>query len=338
MTSSGSSSTRVWGQRPGQPGGSTRLGANDRPRRGPAVSALVAVLALLAAAVVLSALAGCAPATTQQSVTPQVKPPAIKQAGTLKAGVDLAYPPFGGVDQGRNAGLDVDVASALAEKLGLKLVIVDIKPSEAASALADGRADVVLSVPYEGEWLTRTSLQGTYVADGPALFRVKDASQTAELTSTAEGLPVGLRYGVQEGSPAVWTISSAIGTDTTTPFSTLREALTALGQGQVDVVAGDALVGAYIARDIPKLEFATQLGPAVALGVAVSTSNLTLGEKVRAALDELAADGVLDALRTKWVGQLPVLELAGSADSSASLDASASAVAATASAPATTAP
>ncbi len=47
----------------------------------------------------------------------------------------------------------------------------------------------------------------------------------------------------------------------------------ALQKGDVPVVAGDALVGAYIARDYPNVHLAGQMESATLLGVAVAPEN-----------------------------------------------------------------
>ena len=46
------------------------------------------------------------------------------------------------------------------------------------------------------------------------------------------------------------------------------------------------------------------------LAVVVAPENTALSDAVRGALDELAADGVLASVRTKWVGDLPELKAA----------------------------
>ncbi len=139
------------------------------------------------AAVVLAGV-GCSKPETP-ALQPKVAPPAVKEAGTLRAGIDLEYPPFGGKDNGQQAGLDIDVASALAEKLGLKLVVVQVEPSGAATELANGAVDVVLSVPFSAEALTNVALAGSYAADAPAFFIATETTAPIEATMTIATLP-----------------------------------------------------------------------------------------------------------------------------------------------------
>jgi len=266
-------------------------------------------------------LAGCTYAAPAK-LEPKITPPAIKEAGILKVGVDLSYPPFGGTDAGKQAGIDIDVAAALASKLGLKATFVDVKPSQAATALVGGTVDVVLSVPYSQESLARSTLAGSYLSDGPAFFIASESTAAVVPSMTLDTLPT-VKIGAQDGSAAFWKLQSELGAESLVGYPTLRDALNGLREGRVGIAAGDALVGGYIIRDMPSVRFAGQLEPAVPLGVAVALDNVALGDAVRTTLDGLSADGVLAAIRTKWVGSLPKLKLPQSADTSSSAEASA---------------
>jgi len=228
----------------------------------------------------------------------------------------MNYPPFAGTDNGKKAGLDIDVAAALADQLGLKLKIINVKPSDAATALADGTADVVFSVGFSDAGLANTSLAGSYMNTAPSFFVGTDSTASVEPSLTLDTLQSG-KIAVQSESAAYWKLASELGTETLVVFPTLREAITAADTHEVDFAAGDALVAGYIIRDFPNVHLAGQLEPAVPLGVGVLPENSDLQSAVRDALDALAADKVLDAIRMKWVGQLPELVAAPSADASA---------------------
>lgn len=270
-----------------------------------------AVLAALAAVVALSV--GCAK-EPEPTIEPKIAPPAVKSAGVLSAGVDLSMPPFAGTDQGKQAGIDVDVASALAERLGLTVKFVDVKPSEAATALADGSVDIVLSVPLASGDLSQLSLAGSYMANAPGLFIATDTTESVEPSLTISTVKVS-PIGAQEESESYWLVRHQIDPEAVAPYATLREALQALADGKVPAVAGDTLVSAYIARDFPTVHFAGQLAGGSPLAVAVAVDNTALGDVVRTELDSLAADGVLDTIRRKWVGDVPEINVESSAES-----------------------
>jgi polar amino acid transport system substrate-binding protein len=266
-------------------------------------------------ALMLVGSAGCKPDAVEKP-QPKVAPPAIKAAGTLRVGVDLATPPYAGVDLGKKAGIDVDVAAAVAEQLGLEVAYVDVKPSDAATALAQGKADVVLSVPFVGSGSSQVTLAGTYITSAPAFFVTTEGTASVEPSITIDTVAVP-KVGAQAESQAFWMLTDQLGPDAVQSYGSLRDAIEALDAGTAELVAGDALVGAYIIRDFPQVSFAGQVGPGVPLAAAVALENTTLADGVRGALDQLAADGVLQFVRTKWVGELPELTVQESADSTA---------------------
>lgn len=268
----------------------------------------VAIIVFAAAAFGLSA---CGKKTKSEAIAPQVAPPAIKAAGTLRVGVDLAYPPFAGEDNGQKVGIDVDVASALAERLGLKIALVNVAPSDAATALADGTVDIVMSVPLDQAAEGKVAYAGSYISDAPVMF-AQVATGSVEPSLTVQRLS-GDTVGAQYGSPAFWYLQDQLGEQYVKGFSTLEEPLGKVADGSLRFAAGDAVIGAYIARDLQGVRMAGQLKPASLIGIGVKSDNATLQEAVRAKLDALSADGVLATIRTKWVADLPKLTLPATA-------------------------
>ncbi|MBN2840969.1 MAG: amino acid ABC transporter substrate-binding protein [Coriobacteriia bacterium] len=269
--------------------------------RVPRLVAAVMVIALVAG------LAGCQEEVVEPTLTPTVEPPVIAEAGVLKVGVDLAYPPFGGIDGGVNAGIDVDVAAAIAERLGCRLEVVDVRPAGMASALASRTVDIMLgAVPITEAVLADVATAGSYIIDGPAFFTRGSAESSETVAITLEQV-ASLRVGAQRESAAFWALEQEFGEGAVIGFDTLRDAFGALDAGEVDVVASSATVGAYIARDYAGVGFAGQFGDAQPLGVALPKDSVELETAVREALDGMAADGVLETIRRKWVGDLPQL-------------------------------
>ncbi|MDZ4064233.1 MAG: transporter substrate-binding domain-containing protein [Coriobacteriia bacterium] len=251
------------------------------------------------------AVAGCTKSEPAVVLEPQVAPPTIGTAGVLRAAIDLDYPPFAGTDKGRQAGLDIDVAAALAAELGLKLEVVEAK-DRGLPELKAGNADIAMSVPFTEQAIIEATFAGTYVNDGPGFFVSAEETGSVVETLTIDSVG-GMTIGAQKDSEAFWALKYEYGEGTVQSFASLREALQALSDGSVEAVCGDSIVAAYIARDFPSVRYAGQAGTATALGVAVAVDNTELEGAVRQALDTLAANGVLETLRKKWVGELPEL-------------------------------
>jgi polar amino acid transport system substrate-binding protein len=252
----------------------------------------------LAALVALSVVAaGCGSKAAEQTVVPKIKPPAIGKAGVLRAVVDMSYPPFGGSAKGKKAGLDIDVASALAQKLGLKLEIVESTPSDGATKLRDGAADVMLGgVSIDQAVQLEVAFAGSYVSDAPAVFSTKEA------TSATIGTLAGAKVAAQQDSLAYWLLTEEYGEGTILAFPTLQEAFSAVLGGQADYAVGDGIVGSYMVRQFPTMRMNGQIAPSVPVGVSVGREAAELEQAVRVALDDLASEGVLETLRRKWLG------------------------------------
>lgn len=258
---------------------------------------------VVALAAMMLGAAACTPAVDEDpGPEPKVSPPVIGEAGVLRVGVDLDYPPYGGTDKGREAGIDIDVASALASELGLELELVQISSLEASAALEADDVDIVMSVPFTESAVIGASFAGWYIASGPALFSSGETSATPDVLG-------GLRVAVQEESEAYWSLSYTLGEQALLVTETLREGFEAVDAGEADVVAGDALVCAYLARDFEGITFASQLEPATPIGIVVATDATDLEVLIRETLDKLATDGILDTIRAKWVDDLPALEV-----------------------------
>jgi polar amino acid transport system substrate-binding protein len=268
----------------------------------------------------LVALTGCVGAIRPASLTPKVAPPVVAHAGVLRAAVDMSYPPFAATVGGQSVGLDVDVAAAIADQLGLKLQLVDAEPSAAATMVTSGSVDIVMgALTVDQAVSSNLAFAGTYLSDAPAVFAAKDAT----FPLSAIGVK---RIAVQNGSYAYWTLLAQYGETPLVIVPSLDQAFKDVQSGAADVAAGDALVGAYILRGYPNIKYLGQAASAYPLGVGVSQNGPKLEEAVRSALDALASQGVLDTLRHKWFGDLPPLKVTDtsvSGDASATIDASA---------------
>ena len=261
------------------------------------------VMTVLGMVMVVAVLAGCVGGIAEPKREPKLSPPVIAKPGVLVAVVDMSYPPFAGKVGGQPAGLDVDVAAAIADQLGLKLELVDGSAQAGAALVQNGTADIVLAgLTVEQAVSSQLAFAGSYVSDGPAIFASSESSVTTDALTTR-------RIAVQKGSMAYWTVLDQYGEEPLVEFATLAEAFDAMSDGRADVVAADALTGAYMLRDRPGLQYLAQVGSAVPLGIGVSVAKPKLESEIRAILDRLAAEGVLSTLRRKWVGDIPPLEL-----------------------------
>ena len=277
----------------------------------------VSIVAVLACACCLAlALAGCTQSTYRgKTLSPTVSTPTIGQSGTLRVGVDTTGgAPFVVSSNGTTTGLDVDMAAALAEQLGLKLEIVDVE-GNAASALSAGTVDIVMT-QSSSEKNSNMWLSDPYIETGVALFA--PLGTTAIPTSSS-----GAKIAAQTSSTSAWTVENAFGSDSLSSMSDLMSAFTAVNQGTVDYVASDAVIGTYAAmRQGIDVQPIALLGTKGGYCIGVSSSNKDLQTAVSKALSTISSNGVAEVVQTKWLGSainldsLTTIEVSSSKSSS----------------------
>ncbi len=260
-----------------------------------AVRAAVAACMAFAAC---GALAGCSSSEdyTPQLGSPKISSPAIGEDGTLRVGVNTNNSPLAGKSGERIIGIDVDIAAALADQLGLALEVVDVG-NNGTDAIDGGEVDVVLGVDStskeDGYWMS-----SQYLPTGVVLFAPEGNDEPAP---TADS---DVKIAAQVSSKSAWAVTNTFGEDSLESASDLAAAFSDLGSGKVEYVASDAIIGMYAAsRQDVKVEIAALLDTAGGYCALCSKDNTELQEALGAALDDLVANGVVDVIEDKWLGQ-----------------------------------
>jgi polar amino acid transport system substrate-binding protein len=237
--------------------------------------------------------------TAASSTTAQVSSPTIVTAGTLTVGLKTASAtaPLEVVDSSGNvSGIDVDLASAIADELGLKVSFVSV--TDVKSAFTKG-CDIVMDVET-GE-SNDTKVIGRYTESAVALFH-KDATGVVDASSLS-----GKTVGLQKGSTSQKALSRTSLVMTQKEYDNLNAAFDALNAGTVDYVLCDAYAGAYLASAYSGVTMAGTIDVPTSAGIGISSTNSDLQTKVQNALDKLTQNGVTDIIRSRWVGSMDSL-------------------------------
>ncbi len=118
-------------------------------------------------------------------------PAAIKQAGTLHLSVNSTYAPMEYHDPATNElkGLDVDLAEAMAKKLGMKIEWTDVPFDQLIPSLQTGRTDFIIS-GFSDRASRRETLDFVdYLTTGPQFFTLE--TSPAKTPTDMCGLKVG---------------------------------------------------------------------------------------------------------------------------------------------------
>jgi polar amino acid transport system substrate-binding protein len=237
--------------------------------------------------------------TGRTLMSPQVGAPVIAQDGVLTVGITPSTLPYTYLDSATNSyrGLDVDVAYALAEELGLTVRFVSVSGSD--DALAQG---VDVYVATNAVSAPDMRIVGTYEETASAFFR--RGSNTVLSAADLEGKTVGVNAG-SNSSALLDRLSVSV---TKREFDTVNEAFAALDAGTVDYVLADAYMGAYIAHTYSDMSFAGAVGESVPKGIAVSLANQERQTVVEDVFLRMQENGRMTLLRKSWLGDLPVLD------------------------------
>ena len=230
---------------------------------------------------------------------PTVAPPTIGEEGVLRVGVDSSRTPYAGTSEGIIVGVDVDIAAALAEEMGLKLEIVDIRGQDANILLREGNVDVVMGIQEDEENPFTGVKVGPYLVNGPAVFTVGLSNTAQEFNPEALE---GVTMVAQEGSLSAWRASKNYGEENVVVFPSLSDAFDELASGAYSYAVGDAILGSFLAVDMDNINCIGILGDLQGVYIGVASNKAELVTELTKALRSLRDSGNLNIIVSKWLG------------------------------------
>ena len=249
-------------------------------------------LALLLAAIMALSLAACASTAKTED--------AASTSGKLTMATEATFQPYEYYDGDAIVGIDVEVAQAIADKLGMELEVTDIAFDSIIPGVQTGKYDMGMAgMTVTDERKEQVNFSDSY-ATGVQVVIVKDDSPItsvddlfADGASTVVGTQAGFIYAPSDIEDA--------GLGTVKSFGKTTDAVEALKNGQVDCVILDnepakALVAANEGLHILDTEYAVE-----DYAIAIAKENTDLLEKVNKALSELTADGTLQSIVDKYI-------------------------------------
>ncbi len=221
----------------------------------------------------------------------------IAATGTLRVGLDPAYPPFESMQGQELVGYDVDLARALGRELGLQVVFVPMAYDGLYDALVGGQIDLILSsYPYSPELCRRERCTPPYFQAGQVLVVPEDSPirGTGDLAGRAVGVEWG---GPGDALARPWEEAGRIGRRQT--YMGPGESLAALVAGEVDAAIVDRISALTLGEaGLVVLEPAVQEESFVAV---VAWRAAWLQRRLGWALGRLRAEGALEELEERWV-------------------------------------
>lgn len=222
--------------------------------------------------------------------------------GTLTMSTNAAFPPYEmTADDGSFEGIDIEVAQAIADKLGLELQVDDMDFDAALLAAQTGKSDMVMAgVTVTPERQNAMDFSDSY-ANGIQVVIVPEDSDIASIDDMQ-----GKMIGVQRGTTGDLYCSDTVenggfGAENVTPYDNGLTAVQALMNGQVDcVVIDNAPAQEFVAAN-PGLKILDTEYANEEYAIGVAKGNTQLLDAINGALAELEADGTLQSIVDKYI-------------------------------------
>ena len=234
---------------------------------------------------------------------------AVKQAGTLKVGVEAAYVPFTYRDNaGKIVGFDIEAIEAYVKPLGIKVEFIDTQWSGIIPALQAGRFEMVPTMSYTKERLERVLFSRPYAdASQALLIRAKDKDRIKTIDDMS-GLILGNKLG-SAGETLRPKLEERLKAARGAGFKDVKiyddhpSAYLALAQGTVDGVLNTLPTLGVVLRDRPATySLVRDVGPKNAHGYAFRKEDKDLAAFFDMRIAEMTVSGELSALSEKWLG------------------------------------
>lgn len=218
------------------------------------------------------------------------------EEGKLIMSTNAAFPPYEmTTDDGGFEGIDVEIAQAIAEKLGLELQVDDMDFTAALEAVQAGMSDMAMAgITVNEERLAVMDFSDTY-ATGVQVVIVKEGSDVT-LDNLGEQL-----IGVQNGTTGWQFCSDDFGDDHVAAFDNGITAVQALVNDQVDCVVIDQGPAEVFVSENPGLTILETEYAIEDYAIGVNKGNTALLDAINGALAELQEDGTIQSIIDKYI-------------------------------------
>ncbi|GAA2013401.1 ABC transporter substrate-binding protein [Brevibacterium samyangense] len=247
--------------------------------------------ALLAAgALVLSACGGGSTSTESEAS-------GYVNEGQLTLCSDIPYPPFEYVENGENIGFDIDIATQVAEDLGLELNVITtaFEAIQSGVALDSNQCDLVLSgMAITAERATKMDFSKPYLKDNLALM-ANSAGGVTDIESAKDK-----KVGVQQA-----TTGEALAEEhgiSPVQFEDVGLLDQAISSGQIDAAIANISTIYSSTQANPDLKLVQDFETGEVIGAAVKMGNTELLESFESTMTELRTSGRYDELVDQWFG------------------------------------
>ena len=214
---------------------------------------------------------------------------------TLVMATNAEFPPYEYYEGEEVVGIDVDIAKAVAEELGMELKIEDMAFDSVIPAVSSGKADIALAgLTVTDERKENLNFTDTY-AKATQVIIVKEDSAIAG-PDDLEGKKIGVQLGTTGDLYA-----SDIKDAEVEQYNKGFEAVQATMQGKIDAVIIDSEPAKEFVAEAEGLKILDEAFTEEEYAIGIAKDNDELLEKVNKALKSLKESGKLDEIVAEYI-------------------------------------
>lgn len=224
---------------------------------------------------------------------------AVRKSGTIRFGTDPNYMPFEGLAaSGEFTGMDIDLGREVARKLRLKAEFAMLGSDGLYDALGTRHIDAVISALVPDPTRRWSFAYSVPYFDAGLVF-VVPAQAGQDWGRNLKGRTLAVEMGSESDARARW-LARRTADLRVMELDTPDEAVLAVERGAADATLADTATARQIAADHPALRVgARQTSTPFVIAVRADAPEL-LGA-LNGALEQLKADGTLDAIIDRWL-------------------------------------
>lgn len=265
--------------------------------------------AILITVIVSTTLAGCgvkaSPGSSSNEKTKATGWDYIREKGKLVIGLDDTFAPMGfRNEQNELAGFDIDLATAVGEKLGVEIAFQPIDWNAKEMELSSKRIDCIWNgMSATEERQKNMALTKKYLNNRIVIMAVDDSLEV----DSAEDLK-NLKIGTQADSAALEAMQGNEAYDSfsanITEYNTYDEAILDMQAGRIDCIVVDQVLGDYKNNQMDnamkecRFDFGDDF---YAIGCRKGEEDLA--DKINDAIQAFIDDGTAADISTKWFGK-----------------------------------
>jgi polar amino acid transport system substrate-binding protein len=246
---------------------------------------------------------------TISSQAAQVSPDAavmsrIVKSGQLVVGTSANQPPMTMLDEsGKPAGFDIDLASLMAQALGVKLVTKQIKFDKLLDAIESGKVDIVISnMTINPSRNMRVAFVGPYMTSGKCLITKEENLAKAEGTDELN-LP-DMKLVVLKGSTSEDIVRTLMPKVKLATVDDIDKGIKMVADDQVGGMMADYPVCLHTVTSNPKAGFISVFSTLTyePIGIALPANDALFVNWTTNFLERLDKTETLEVLAQKWLG------------------------------------